>query len=287
MVAYTSIQYYCNTVCEYTILLQYSVRVYNTVAIQCAYVQWPAHNVYLYNYYYYHTGAGPTKLVPMQNESTKDLQQRVVRDTFISLLALHCVTFLSPKRYNLAVFIDLRLYLYISGCTYISQAVLIYLWLYLYISGCIYISPAVLIYLRLYLYISGCTYISPAVFIYLRLYLYISGCIYISLAVFTYLQFYTILTQTAPEDFDTNGAAYINSGCIYIYPAVLIYLRLYLYISGCIYISPAVFIYIRLYLYISGCIYISLAVLIYIRFYSILTQTTPHIEHPVCGLHSR
>ena len=131
------------------------------------------------------------------------------------------------------------------------------IWLYLYISGCIYIAPAVFIYLRLYLYISGCTYISPAVFIYLRLYLYISGCIYISLAVFTYLQFYTILTQTAPEDFDTNGAAYINSGCIYISPALLIYLRLYLYISGCIYIYLAVFIYLWLYLYISGCTYIS------------------------------
>ena len=108
--------------------------------------------------------------------------------------------------------------------------------------------------------ISCCIYISPAVFIYLRLYLYISGCIYISLAVFTHLQFYTILTQTALEYFDTNGAAYINSGCIYISPAVLIYLRLYLYISGCIYISSvvfiiislAVFIYLWLYLYISG-----------------------------------
>ena len=121
--------------------------------------------------YYYHTGAGPTKLVPIQNESTKDLQQRVVRDTFISLLALRCVTFLSPKRYNLAVFIYLRLYL------------AIYLRLYLYTSGCTYISPAV------FKYISGCTYLSPAVFIYLRLYLYISGFIYISLAVFTYLQF--------------------------------------------------------------------------------------------------
>ena len=75
----------------------------------------------------------------------------------------------------------------------------------------------------------------------------------------------------APEDFDTNGAAFINSGCIYIYPAVLnyIYLQLYLYISGCIYISPAVFIYIRLYLiiYISGCTYISPAVFIYLRLY--------------------
>ena len=100
------------------------------------------------------------------------------------------------------------LYLYISGCIYISSAVLIYLRLYLYISGCTYISPAVLIYLRLYLYISGCTYISPAVFIYLWLYLYISGCIYISLAVFTYLQFYTILTQTAPEDFDKRSSIY-------------------------------------------------------------------------------
>ena len=68
----------------------------------------------------------------------------------------------------------------------------------------------------------------------------------------------------APEDFDTNGAVYINSGCIYIYPVVFIYLRLYLYISGCIYTSPAVFIYIPLYLYISGCIDISLAVLIII-----------------------
>ena len=41
----------------------------------------------------------------------------------------------------------------ISSCTYISL-------LYLYISGCIYISPAVLIYLQLYLYISGCIYIT-------------------------------------------------------------------------------------------------------------------------------
>ena len=58
------------------------------------------------------------------------------------------------------VLIYLRLYLYISGCTYISPFVLI-------ISGCIYISPAVLVYLRLYLYniISSCIYISPAVFI--------------------------------------------------------------------------------------------------------------------------
>ena len=64
--------------------------------------------------------------------------------------------------------IYLRLYLYISGCTYISLAILIYLRLYLYISGCTYISQAVLIYHRLYLYIY------PAVFTYLWLYLYIS-----------------------------------------------------------------------------------------------------------------
>ena len=222
---------YCNSIVySHTVLQQYCILAHCIAIV-------------LYTCICYHAGAGPTKLVPMQNETTKDLPQRVVCNTLISLLALRCVTFLSPKRYNLAVFIYLRLYLYISGCIYI------------YISGCTYI------------YISGCTYISPAVFIYLRLYLYISGCIYISLAVFTYLQFYTILTQTAPEDFDTNGAAYINSGCIYIIiyisgctyisPAVLIYLRLYLYISGCIYISPAVFIYLRLYLYISGCTYIS------------------------------
>ena len=50
----------------------------------------------------------------LQNESTKDLPQRVVRDTFISLLALRCVKFLSPKRYNRAVFIYLLLYLFIK-----------------------------------------------------------------------------------------------------------------------------------------------------------------------------
>ena len=83
------------------------------------------------------------------------------------------------------------LYLYISGCIYISLAVFIYLRLYLYISGCTYISPAVLIYLWLYIYISGCIDISPAVLIYLRLYLYISGCIYISPVL---------------HNFDTNGA---------------------------------------------------------------------------------
>ena len=162
-------------------------------------------------YLYYHAGAGPTKLVP-RTRLLKICRNAVVRDTFISLRVLRCITFLSPKRYNPAVLIYLRLYLYISGCTYV--------------------------------YISRCTYISPAVFIYLRLYLYISGCIYISQAVFIYLGFYTILTQTSPQKFDTNGAPLLSL-------VVFIYLWLYLYISGCTYISPAVLIYLRLYLYIS------------------------------------
>ena len=54
------------------------------------------------------------------------------------------------------------------------------------------------------------------------------------------LRLWTILTQTAPQSFDTNGA-------------------LYYIISGCVYISPAVFIYLWLYL-------------LYLRFYTILIQ---------------
>ena len=134
------------------------------------------------------------------------------------------------------------------GCIYIYPAVFIYLRLYLYIFGCTYISPAVfisqavLIYLRLYLYITGCIYISPAVLIYLRLNLHSPAVFIISPAVFIYLRFYTILTQTAPQNFDTNGAPYIISGCVYISPAVLIYLRLYLYIAGCTSIDKLQFI---------------------------------------------
>ena len=137
------------------------VQVYNTVTIQCACAQWPA---------------------PLSDS------RDVVRDTFVSLRALRCVTFLSPERYNQAVhnisgciynynnYISL-LYLYISGCTYISPAVLI--------------SPAVFIYLRLYLYISRCTYnyISGCTYN-LQLYLYISGCTFISPAVLIYLPLY-------------------------------------------------------------------------------------------------
>ena len=129
----------------------------------------------------------------------------VVRDTFVSLRALRCATFLSPERYNPAVhnisaaifiispvvLIYHRLYLYISSCTYKAISICTYNYIssctykavFIYISSCTYISPAVLIYLRLYLYISpavlnlyitGCTYISPAV-----LNLYITGCTYI------------------------------------------------------------------------------------------------------------
>ena len=202
--------YYCNT-----------VFVYAVACSQCILV------------YYYRTGARPTKLVPMQNESMSEPYS-------VLMALLRCRLCFALLRASVmclrisAVLIDLRLYLYISGCTYKSPTVFIYM------------------------YISGCTYISPAVFI--------------SLAVCTYLQFYTILTQMAPEDFDTNGAAYINSGCFYISPAVYTYISPVVLI---IFISPAVFIYLRLYLYISGCIYISLAVFTYLQFDIILTQMAP------------
>ena len=62
------------------------LQVYNTVTIQCVCVQCPA---------------------PLSD------YHDVVRDTFVSLRALRCVTFLSPERYHPAV-------LNISGCTYIS-----------------------------------------------------------------------------------------------------------------------------------------------------------------------
>ena len=63
------------------------VQVYNTVTIQCACTQCPA-----------------------PHSDSHD----VVRDTFISLRALRCVTFLSPERYNPAVH-------NISGCVYTYQ----------------------------------------------------------------------------------------------------------------------------------------------------------------------
>ena len=99
----------------------------------------------------------------------------------------------------------------------------------------------------------------------------------ISPAVFIYLRFYTILTQTAPQNFDTNSRlvvlihVLIISGCTYISLAALIFLWL---ISGCTYISLAVLLYLWLYLYISGCTYISLAVLIYLRLYLYISGCT-------------